>query len=250
MAREPREPVRFARRAASAAVRCRIAARRSRARRHRGRFRSPSPGYRAACPASSAPRRSPRRPGARRRAPAPAPGRRRSGSISCARAAAEADFEALSRVAAPRMKHGAPAAFAMGVDQLVRPARRCRPAPAPRPQARASIRDSGRSAQCCIAQPPQTPKCGQIGAMRSGLALSTVSRCRRSGWPGARLDRHGLARQRIGHEERPGRRVGDAVAAMRKAGDGEALGHGRGLSQTGIAHRQFAAPRHAARFDL
>src|SRR5580692_1190973 len=28
------------------------------------------------------------------------------------------------------------------------------------------------------------PKCGQIGAMRSALGLSTRSSCRRSGWPG------------------------------------------------------------------
>src|ERR1700686_5213055 len=28
------------------------------------------------------------------------------------------------------------------------------------------------------------PKCGQIGAMRSGLGLSTRRSCRRSGWPG------------------------------------------------------------------
>src|SRR5580700_3609904 len=28
------------------------------------------------------------------------------------------------------------------------------------------------------------PKCGQIGAMRSALGLSTRSNCRRSGWPG------------------------------------------------------------------
>src|SRR5579862_7249073 len=28
------------------------------------------------------------------------------------------------------------------------------------------------------------PKCGQIGAMRSALGVSTRSSCRRSGWPG------------------------------------------------------------------
>src|ERR1700722_7091078 len=35
-----------------------------------------------------------------------------------------------------------------------------------------------------MAQPPQTPKCGQIGAMRCGLSCVTRSSRRRSGWPG------------------------------------------------------------------
>ena len=83
------------------------------------------------------------------------------------------------------MKRGAPAAVAMGVDQRID--RRVDAGLRQRRdnQLRASIRDSDRVCQCCIAQPPQTPKCGQIGAMRSGLALSTVSKFRRSGWPGA-----------------------------------------------------------------
>ncbi len=50
-----------------------------------------------------------------------------------------------------------------------RPARRCRLGAAPRRRGRASRRGRARSAQCCSAQPPQTPKCGQIGAMRSAL---------------------------------------------------------------------------------
>src|ERR1700722_12967758 len=35
-----------------------------------------------------------------------------------------------------------------------------------------------------MAQPPQTPKCGQIAAMRCGLSCSMRSSWRRSGWPG------------------------------------------------------------------
>ena len=82
------------------------------------------------------------------------------------------------------MKHGAPAAFAMGVDQRidrrVDAGLRQRRDDEPAFPFAIAVR-----LQCCIAQPPQTPKCGQTGAMRSGLAFSTVSRCRRSGWPGA-----------------------------------------------------------------
>ena len=39
------------------------------------------------------------------------------------------------------------------------------------------------------------------------------------------LDLHHLARQRVGHESRPSGRLGDAVAAMTEARDGQAFGH-------------------------
>src|SRR5665811_1573896 len=45
------------------------------------------------------------------------------------------------------------------------------------------------------------------------------------GMAGDRLDRHGLARQGIGHEDRPGRGIGNAIAAMAEAGNGELFCH-------------------------
>src|ERR1039458_8549723 len=42
---------------------------------------------------------------------------------------------------------------------------------------------------------------------------------------GDRLDRHPLARPGIGHEDRPGRGIGNAVAAMPEARNGELFGH-------------------------
>src|ERR1039458_7777139 len=45
------------------------------------------------------------------------------------------------------------------------------------------------------------------------------------GMAGDRLDRHRLARQCIGHEDRPGRGIGNAVAAMPEARNGELFGH-------------------------
>ena len=94
----------------------------------------------------------------------------------------EADFEHVMG-AAPRMQYDAPPSFAVRVDD---------------------IPDLGRDAglgergddeialpravaahfKCCTTHPPHTPKCGQIGVMRSWLASSTRSRRRRSGWPG------------------------------------------------------------------
>ncbi len=41
------------------------------------------------------------------------------------------------------------------------------------------------------------------------------------------LDRDDFARQRIGHEHRPGIGIGDAVAAMAQPRNGELLSHGR-----------------------
>ena len=56
----------------------------------------------------------------------------------------EADFQQVVR-AAPRMQRRAAAALAMRVDDVGRPARRGRPAPAPRPPARASTDDIRRA---------------------------------------------------------------------------------------------------------
>jgi hypothetical protein len=45
------------------------------------------------------------------------------------------------------------------------------------------------------------------------------------GMAGPWLDLDSLARQRVGHVDRAGRRVGDAVAAVADAGDGDLLSH-------------------------
>ena len=125
----------------------------------------------------------------------------------------EADFEHVLG-AAPRMEHDAAAAVAVRVDQLAD--RRLDAGLPQRFDDEVALPGAvgARSSQCCNAQPPQTPKCGQIGAMRSALGFSTLRRCRRSGWPGTGFDFDGLARQRAGHVDRALGAVGDAVAAM------------------------------------
>ena len=87
-----------------------------------------------------------------------------------------------------------------------------------------------------MAQPPQTPKCLQIGATRSWLGLSTLQEMPPVGMAGDGFDRHRLARQRIGHKHRAHIGIGDAVAAMAEARDGELLSHApRPEQEFGIA---------------
>ena len=47
------------------------------------------------------------------------------------------------------------------------------------------------------------------------------------------LDLDRLARQRVGHEHRPAGRVGDPVAAMAEAANGQAFGQGTALIISG-----------------
>ena len=80
---------------------------------------------------------------------------------------------------AKRQSRPPPAAQRHGPDLLDLGIEPARLAGRPRP-ARASSRDRRRCSMCWSAQPPHAPKCGQIGAMRSGLASSTSSRPARS----------------------------------------------------------------------
>jgi hypothetical protein len=56
-----------------------------------------------------------------------------------------------------------------------------------------------------------------------GLDAQKMAAIRMAGKP---LDLHGFAGKRVRHEHRPIGGVGNAVAAVADAGDGEALGHG------------------------
>ena len=103
---------------------------------------------------------------------------------------------------ASRMQHRAPPASAMGIDEIV------------------DRRDYIRLRQCLhhqrafpqvvFGQRPVLQRAAaagaemladRLGALVAGL--STCTRCRRSGWPGYRLDRHGLAGQSIWHIDGP-----------------------------------------------
>ena len=106
-------------------------------------------------------------------------GQRSIGMMSCEPAAAKPTLSTSCvpiRACRVMRRRPAPWASTSGATSQSIP-----PAPASRPRARASRRDRRSASQCWIAQPPQTPKCGQNGAIRSGLARSTLSRRRRSG---------------------------------------------------------------------
>ena len=122
---------------------------------------------------ASAPRRSPRRHRSRRRGRARASGSGRSAR----RRASAAPRSRPPGCRACRAARGTRRAGALRHAHRSgrRPPPQGPPAPAPRRRGRASRRDSDRAAQCCTAQPPQMPKCGQIGAIRSGLGCSTRS---------------------------------------------------------------------------
>ncbi len=174
---------------------------------------------------TTAARRAPRRHRARIRGAGSRIGQRSIGMMACDARGREADLEHLVR-AQPRVQGDAAAAGAMGVDQRRDLAGDARPAPACRPRSCASRRDRRSLCQCWMAQPPQTPKCGQNGSIRSGLAGSTASSRRRSGWPGTAIHLDGLAAERVGHEDRRAAGEGDAVAAMADMIDGRRLSHG------------------------
>ena len=89
------------------------------------------------------------------------------------------------------------------------------------------MRDSGAASQCCTAQPPHTPKCGQIGAMRSALGRCDVNQTPPVGVAGPPVDLDRLAGQRAGNVDRAAGAVGDAVAAMAEPIDHQPLNHAR-----------------------
>ena len=76
-----------------------------------------------------------------------------------------------------------------------------------------------------MAQPPQMPKCGQIGAMRCGLAVLDAKKLAAVGVAGQVLHFDGLARQGGGNKDRPIGAVGHAIAAMADPVDDEMLNH-------------------------
>ena len=69
--------------------------------------------------------------------------------------------------------------------------------------------------------------------MRSGLGALDAQQVAAVRMAGERLDLHHLARQRVGHEHRPVRRLGNAVAAMAETGDREAFGHAGAVAISG-----------------
>jgi len=123
------------------------------------------------------------------------------------------------------MQHRAAAALAMGVDQ-----RRDR-----RDNARMCQRlgDEAALPQVIFGERPVLH--GAAAALREVLAdrrnalvarLVDTIETAAVGVAGDRFGRHRFARQRIGHIDRAVGRVGDAVAAVAEAGDGQSLSHG------------------------
>ena len=78
-----------------------------------------------------------------------------------------------------------------------------------------------------MAQPPQTPKCGQNGAIRSRAGALDREQAPAVGMmPGTGVDLDGLAAQRVRHVDGLAAGEGDAVAAMADMIDDEAFNHG------------------------
>ena len=93
-----------------------------------------------------------------------------------------------------------------------------------RPRDRASRRDRRSASQCWIAQPPQTPKCGQNGVIRSALAALDLDQPPAVGMTaGDRRDLDRFAAQRVRHIDVAAAGDGDAVAVMADMVDDEAL---------------------------
>ena len=63
--------------------------------------------------------------------------------------------------------------------------------------------------------------------MRSALGFSMRRSCRRSGWPGTAVDFDGFSGQSARDEDRLGRAVHDAIAAMAEPVDHKSLNHVR-----------------------
>ena len=78
-----------------------------------------------------------------------------------------------------------------------------------------------------MAQPPQMPKCGQIGAMRSGLGCLDAKQLPAIGMARHGLDFDSLAGQGAGNEDRFVGAIDHAIAAMADPVDDEMLNHVR-----------------------
>ena len=139
----------------------------------------------------------------------------------------EADFEHAA-FAAPRMERGAPPPLAVRVDQFAD-----RRVEARLPQRR----DDQFMLPCAIAR--KIPVLRLAAAAHAEMRTERRDALRARGLDaqqmaavrvaGRRLDLDHLARQRVGHEHRPRRRVRDAVAAMAEARDGQPFGHAGAL---------------------
>ena len=134
----------------------------------------------------------------------------------------EADFDDVAR-AAPGMERGAAAAVAVGVDQFVD--RRIEAGLRERvdDQAALPFAIAGRGPMLDRAAAANAEmRAERLDALRArGLDPQQMAAIRMAG---DALDLDGLARQRVGHEQRPRRRVRHAVAAVGEAVDGEPFG--------------------------
>ena len=77
-----------------------------------------------------------------------------------------------------------------------------------------------------MAQPPQAPKYGQNGAIRSGLGVFHAQQQPAVGMIGDRIGFDGFAAERVRHEHGVPAREGNAVAAMADMIDDKVLSHG------------------------
>ena len=128
-----------------------------------------------------------------------------------------------------------PWAATSGIDRRVDPGMAQRVGPGPR----ASRRHRASGPMCCVAQPPQRPNSGQNGATRSGEGVH------RDQPPAIAVHLGGddFAGHAPATKTGPSGRLGDAVAALAEAGNGETFDH-RGVL-AGF-HVQRAANRAAA----
>ncbi len=135
----------------------------------------------------------------------------------------EADFQQVAN-AAPCMQYRTPSPLAVRVDQRLERGDDAR--------LRERFRHQSALPQMIFGERPVLH--GAAAAMGKMLADRRRAFVARSvdtievpavGMAGDGLDRHRLARQRVGHVDRPCGRVGDTVAAMAEAGNRELLGH-------------------------
>src|SRR5205085_10365385 len=131
--------------------------------------------------------------------------------------------------AAPRMKHRAPAAFAVRIDQF-----------ADRYVEARLAQRVGDQAALPVAVTRDIPVLHLATAAHAEVrtdrrdALRTraldAQQMAAIGMAGERLDLHDLTRQRVGHEHRPARRIRDAVTAMAEPFDSQALDQSTSLT--------------------
>ena len=153
----------------------------------------------------------------------------------------EADLQHVARAAA-RVQHRAPAALTMGVDQRFE--RRDQPDLLERLGHQAAF------PQMIFGQRPVLHgAAATVGEMLADRHRAFVAwfvdmvEMPPVGMAGHRLDRHRLARQRIGHKDRSDIGVGYAVAAMAEAVDGELLSHAPLLTEIRHCRRRRRSAR-------